>query len=257
MTAIFAAFRSAFQDSVRPGRLAGIAATLGFLGASSAIWRYVGLAAGVEPQALYGQFAEVVLYRVVALVSAVAAVGVVSQEVEQNTLIYLLGRTLRRGHLYAARALACWASAAATLAAGALITAAMIVPAPLWFESGVVRDLAIILAGSAAYTFAFAALGIHLKRALLISLIIAFAWEGLVPGLPSMRVVSLGAYLRDLAAHRLGDDPGILSIFALQTAEPLPAWVAWLVVLGAAAASLGLGSWLFSRLQHSPKDESD
>jgi ABC-type transport system involved in multi-copper enzyme maturation permease subunit len=257
MTALLVAFRSAFFDAARPGRMAGAVGMVLFCLVTSLVWRFVGSQSGASPEALYGQYAQVVLYRVLALVSAVAAVSVVAQEVENNTLIYLLGRTLGRVQIFAARVLAAWAAAALALAAAFVISGAVILQGGSWVDAGALRDLAVMAAGSLAYVALFALIGIHLRKALLISLFIAFAWEGLVPSLPAMRVVSLGSYLRDLGTHQLGDDPGVLAVFALAVKDPFPQPLAWAVVLGVGVGCIALGAWMFRTMQHSPKDEAD
>ncbi len=239
----------AFRGSLRGLRAAGLAA---FAAVPSVLVVAV-LSARPTPGALSGfaagLFGVLTLPIVAMVVVLVLAVGQFRNEIDSETLVYLVDRSVPRPVLTLGKFLGSVGASLVILLPGTLVPLGLAVlggaPAyPLQVPVG----LAVVLAlGVVAYAGFFLFLGLVTRSALLVGLLFGFLWEELLPALPgSVPRMTVVYYLRDLLAHLLGAGP--LAGYP----DPLSAALAVGVLLGVAAFFLGAASWALGILETAP-----
>ncbi len=251
-------FSSALRDFVRPGRLLTWVVVALAVGLVGRLWSNFQPGQAVET---YGQVSEILVYRVLALVTAIFCMQVVSAELEQKTIVYLLTRSVSRPVLLAGRACAaflvsfgatllCWLAAGiGTLGARALQTPSF------WADFGV------ILLGVLAYGSFFIVLSLILNRAMIYCLLFAFGWETFVPNMPGdLYYISIYPYLKALAAHPkpLALERNMFDVLSGQATEMAVSRSAALpVLIGIVAVCALLGTLVFSRHEYVPREDME
>jgi ABC-2 type transport system permease protein len=194
------------------------------------------------------------------ILSIVLGTGVITQEVEQKTIVYLLTRPLPRWRIAAVKFLAAFLLILATVWAEAVLLAGVTFGPGGMFKSTLPRDLAILPLGIVAYGSTSLLLATLLTRPLIPGLLYAFLWESWVPNFPgSFKNLSLIAYVRALAPHaqpesdtvRLEDmlaEAGIRSVIT-------PTF-AWKILLVVTVLSLVLALFFFSVREYVPREET-
>lgn len=130
--------------------------------------------------------------------------GVIADEVDGRSLVYLTTRPIARGTLLTGGYLAYLLVAGATVLPSMLLCAFALIPMaamPNAFPL-VLTDLGVALVGLAAYGALFAAIGAAFRRPLVLGLLFVFGWEPLVLLLPgSIKRACLALYLQSLVPH--------------------------------------------------------
>ncbi len=140
-----------------------------------------------------------------ALILGTAAFG---NEIEDGTITYLLAKPIARWRILLGKLLAGWGTVALIVLASTVVSVTIM----LVGEGGwrLLTGFAVaLLAGSLAYTALFALLSLLTSRALLVGLVYAFIWEGVVtnfaPGVQrfSVREYTLGIaeFVADTEEH--------------------------------------------------------
>ena len=259
MTADLALVRNALKDLVRPKKVAAALVLVAAPALLALAWRagdrhrfdasvaYNALSAGL----VFG-FALVIL-------SVVFGTGVISQEIEQKTIVYLLTRPLPRWRILFAK------FAAAFLATTVTVWLATIALAVVCFgfdgvgHSRLGRDMLILPVGALAYSALFLLLATFINRALVVGLVFAFGWESWVPNMPgSFQRISLMTYLRVLAPHPKpeAETLDISQVFSLLNPETISQRVAWEVLACVTAAALLLATIVFTSREYAPRDDA-
>lgn len=139
--------------------------------------------------------------------SVLLGAGAFSEEVEDQTLVYLFSRPIPRGAVFLGKLASAVVVATAILSATALAAWAM---RGGRFGSGAAENVpasflqailccGILALGAAAYSSAFAAIGTIIKKPLLVGILIAFGWEVVVSNIPGViPSVTVMYYLRSL-----------------------------------------------------------
>lgn len=121
------------------------------------------------------------------------------------------------------------------------------------------RDLAILPVGAAAYGAIFLLLATLFQRALIGGLFLAFGWESWVPMLPgNFKLISIMTYLRALAPHARPEaaSSDIMELFQVINPEAVPSALAWTVLAATIAFALLAALVVFSIREYVPKDDS-
>ncbi|HTE21239.1 MAG TPA: ABC transporter permease, partial [Armatimonadota bacterium] len=217
----------ALRDLRRPKRL-GTALVLGMLPAVVAgIWRLTARSGTFQGETVYNTLAATLVFGFILVILAVIfGTGVISQEIEQKTITYLLTRPLPRWRILLIRLVAAVVGITLTLWLAALLLA-LVTLGPRGFDmQRLGRDLLILPLGALAYGSLFLLVGTLLNRPLLWGLAYAFGWESWVGSLPGhFQKLSLMAYLRVLAPHpqpqgESVDIGSLLAAFNPQTISP-------------------------------------
>ena len=133
-----------------------------------------------------------------ALVFATAALG---QEFEDGTAVYLLSKPIRRSTIVASKLLVAWAATTAVVLLSAVPTGLVAVSGHP--QDGIVLGFTVAcIAGSFVYCAAFMWLSIATSRALIVGLLYAFIWEGVVTDLfRGVRIFSIRQYTLGIAGQ--------------------------------------------------------
>lgn len=185
------------------------------------------------------------------LTALLYAAGMVQDEVEDQTLTYLLVRPLPRWALYVTKL-------AATLLMTCLLTGAFTSLAylviywgtpELWGEilpGRAVRSAAILALAQAAYCPLFGVLGVYTRRAVVVGLLYIVAFEGILANFESVvRRLTVMFYYRVLAARWLGPPEAKDWSLNLPTAPTAAGCVQ--VLLGVGAVFLLVGAVMMTR----------
>jgi ABC-2 type transport system permease protein len=185
------------------------------------------------------------------LTALLYAAGTVQDEVEEQTLTYLLVRPLPRWALYVTKM-------AATLLVTCLLTGAFTSLAylviywgtpELWGEilpERAAKSAALLALAQAAYCPLFGALGLYTRRAVFAGLVYIVAFEGLLANFETvMRRLTVMFYYRVLVARWLGPPEAKSWSLDLPTAPTSSGCVE--ILLGIGAAFLLLGAVMMMR----------
>lgn len=252
-------FSHAFRDFSRLKRLAG--------------WFFValamfGMAKGfmslndIEPAKAYSLLSALLVFRILPLASAILSTAVISQEIEQKTIVYLLTRPIDRYRLLLFRSLAS-------------MLVVMIVTVFSWAAVGIatfgmgfisnpyaLRDLVAIAAGAVAYGSLFVFVSLLFNRSMIFNLIFAFAWETSIPSMPgNMSLLSISTYLNSVAQRaptETGPNGGaalgnLANAIGSSSVSP---GIAWLVLILLSGVCLLAGMWWFTKFEFVPREDA-
>lgn len=251
-------YRQKLAEILRPGAFAvwGIV-VLAVYGLSLG---WVQLSRGIQGVDAYVQLTSMLAFRVLALASAVFATSVVSQEVEQKTIVYLLTRPISRARLLLWRAPAAM-TAAFGVGAASVLACALATFGPSGLGQAMVwRDVLAVAGGAAAYGGLFVLFSLWLNRAMVYSLLFAFGWEVFLPNFEGkLYYLSIFTYLTSAADH---PEPAenvraMLQALSGQLGQGVSATTAWLALPLIAAGCMALGAWWFTRFEYVPREDSE
>ncbi len=255
-------FRAALKDLLR--RRIAVAALLAALPAlATLVWRISAQGRrGFSPETAYNVLAGDFIFGFVLVILAVVfGTGIITQETEGRTIVYLLTRPVPRWRILLARYMAACVAVLLTVwvSTGLLaVTAYGGVKALSLERFG--RDLTILPVGVVAYVALFLCLATFLRRPLLLGLLFAFGWESWVPNFPgSFQMTSLMAYLRVLAPHVKPADDSI-DLGALLSGgggSVITHTLAVRVLAGVTAAALLLSLLLFTEREYTPREDAE
>jgi ABC-2 type transport system permease protein len=179
--------------------LGGLALPLLVLGIAAA--RVPGIDLLATEETLYS---TLLLPVVLLLVALVLGVGAFRGELEEDTLVYPLGRTLPRGALAVGKYLGVVAAALLVLLPSSVIAtviAASVGSGPTVPTTGLLAAVALVTTlAVVAYAGIFLLLGLLTRYALVIGLLYGFLWETFIPLIPGpVRDLSVIYYLRGTA----------------------------------------------------------
>jgi len=257
----FVLFSSALRDLLRPKRAVGVLAAAVLPAVLGVVWRVQAGPQRFDPEAAYNTLAAGLVFGfMLTILSVLFGTGIVSREMEQKTIVYLLTRPVQRARIILAKlaAAAVAVSVVSWLAAGLLAVAAF-GPSGL-FTDRLARDLMVLSLGALAYTSLSLLLATLVNRAMLYGLYFAFGWESWVPTLPgSFQKVSVMTYLRVLAPHPaasgVGDELAELlrALTPSQTITSHTALTVLPIVIGSAILAAVV---VFSLREYAPRDDA-
>ncbi len=134
----------------------------------------------------YVRLSEAIIIRIAALVCAIYTMNVVSAEIQQKTIVYLVTVPVKRSVMFLGRVLAAGTASALASILFVLITGLVAFKSQAFGAAApmLLRDSAAIGLGAFAYCGIYAVFSLLLNHALLYSLLFAFGWETLVPNMP-------------------------------------------------------------------------
>lgn len=254
-------YRNALKDYLRPRKLI-ITLLLMLLPLPLALIQR-GQAERIEPAIIYGQLVEGWVAKFILIILCVIyGTGIIANEVEQKTILYLLTRPVARWRILFAKYLAA-CTAAFIAVGGAILVTAIATYGGKIGSVPLLRDGAVMGVGVLVYTALFLLLGTILNRPLIVGLLFGFAWESWVPNMPgSFHKFSLISYLRALTPHSAfqGDNIDVtqaLSDVSSAVNDTISKGMAWSVLLIALALFLGLALTIFSTREYVPRDDVD
>lgn len=251
-------FTSSLKEFTRARRLwpwlalCVLAALLAF------VWQK--LSPDASPADRYASVSSMIVFRMIALVSAIFATAIVSQEVEQKTIVYLLTRPVPRWKLVVFRFLAGALVVSVIGAIGALCVSLGAFNTGFLSNSLLVKDILAMVFAAFAYGALFLFVSLLFNRAMIICLIYAFGIETALPNLPGdISRLSIYSYLQAIAEHPSTSSPsqglnlaaGDLGLNTLTASVAIPS----LVIL--TAVCLGLSAYWFTKFEYVPREDAE
>jgi hypothetical protein len=146
-----------------------------------------------------------VIHFLVVFVALFYGTALVSEEVEGRTLTYLFTRPVSKPTVMIGKFLALvWISAILIMPTVAASYAILCLGSPSFMANigKLVMDLGVVFLALLAYGSLFCFLGVWLKHPLLVGLVYAFGWEGIVAYLPGMtRQLTIAHYVQSIFPH--------------------------------------------------------
>jgi ABC-2 type transport system permease protein len=208
-------------------------------------------------QEAYVMMSSVFVFRLLALTAAIFSTAVISQEVEQKTIVYLLTRPIARWKLLLARTLAAIVAVAVISCLGAIMVSFAVFGR--WHDL-LNRDLVALLMGSAAYCSLFVLVSLIINRAMIVCLIFAFGWETAIPNMPGdLNWISVSSYLTSIAKRpATTGEKNLLDILGgmLGTNTIAPS-TGWTVLTLLTLFCLALGAWWFTHFEYVPREDAE
>ncbi len=258
-------FRLALLDLVRPKRLAASAPLVLLPAVLAVLWKAAAAARErpFEAEIAYNTLAGGMIFGFILVILAVLfGTGVVAQEVEQRTIVFLLTRPLPRARILLARFLGAFVGITLTVWLSTLLLGAAVFGVSGLSNSIVLRDLGYLPVGALAYGGLSTLLGAALNRPMIFGLFFAFGWESWIPILPgAFQKMSIMTYLRALVPHEAEDESatgGIMErLLARLGPDPIPPETAGWVLAATIVITLGLAMFIFSSREYAPREDAE
>jgi ABC-2 type transport system permease protein len=253
-------FRAALRDLVRPKRLLAALVLGGAPGVLAAIWRAT--ARGEFPaEVVYNALAGSLVFGfVLVILSVVFGTGVIAQEIEQKTIVYLLMRPVPRWRIALVRLLAAVTGITLTLWLSTGLLALVTVGPGAFAGARVGRDFLILPLAALAYTSVFLLVSTLSNKPLLWGLSYAFGWESWASTLPGhFQKLSLMAYLRVLSPHPQpeGESMDISTLLMALNPKTITPTFAGRVLAGVIVVALLVALVVFSTREYVPREDTD
>jgi len=223
---------------------------------------YLSLGGNDNPENSYATMSSLLLFRLLPLASAIFSSAVLSAEIEQKTIVYMLTRPIPRPVFLAMRTLA---SALVVLIVTAL--AGLGLATAVYGPAGITnhfywRDVVALGVGALAYGSLFVLVSLIVNRAMVVSLLFAFAWETSVPNMPgSIYLMSISTHLTAIAQRPSAGSTGGGNILAAvanslgtNTLSPVAGWAS---MIGLIAFCMVFGAWWFTRFEYLPREDAE
>lgn len=250
-------FTSALKDFFRPKRI-GLWVLIVFVLALITVL-ISRVSPDATPEKTYLQMSSIIVYRVLALAAAIFATAVVSAEVEQKTIVYLLTRPIPRWKLIVFRSLAAAVVVFLVGVASGLAVSFAAHGAGGLNNEYLTRDLVGFAVGALAYVGFFTLLSLIINRSMIVSLLYAFGWETIVPNMPGdVRVLSISNYLQVIAERpSLGQEgQGAVGALAGQlSVNTMTPGTAWPVIMTVIIFCFAFGAWWFNTFEYLPRED--
>lgn len=250
--------RTAVRDALRPRRL-GVALLLAVLPAAvGLLWRGIAGRNDFVPGDVYNTLAATLVFGfILTLLSVIYGTGVVTQEIEGRTIVYLLTRPVPRWRILLAKFAGGLLAITLTVCLSAILLALAVYGPRAVFAADAGQlghDLLVLPLGALAYGSVFLLLATLFSRPLMPGLLFVFGWESWVPSLPgSFSQLSIMAHLRALARHPASERTAdFLDDFQADIAPGQAQLVLWILIAVALLAAL----LVFSTREYAPREDA-
>jgi ABC-2 type transport system permease protein len=213
---------------------------------------------GVSAEEAYSNVSSVFVYHILALASAIFTTAIISQEVEQKTVVYLLTRPVPRWKLLGLR------YAAASLVVGIVGTLCSVGASlgafhALSGNSLLMRDCIAMFVGAFAYGSLFLFVSLLFNRAMIICLLFAFGWETAVPNMPGqMYYLSIFSYLQGIAQHPSAGPNKLLALLTGSAGDNTLSSTTSYIAMGLMVVVMVVVSSLwFTNFEYLPREDAE
>lgn len=259
----FYIFRNALKDLARWRRLLIALILIALPAVIVMIWRASETRGEFKPDMAYNTIEQNIVFGFLLVILAVVnGTGVLTQEIEQKTITYLLTRPVPRWRILLMKFLASVLMVIATVWLASVGTAFAAYGAGGVGESRLGRDLLILPVGALAYSALFLLMATLFNRPLMFGLLFAFGWESWTPNLGGyFGRVSLMSYLRVLAPHPQQEaetvDLSQMARQALSDPNAITPTLAWTTLFVFILVVLALSLLVFSNREYVPRDDAE
>jgi ABC-2 type transport system permease protein len=255
----FYIYRNTLRDLLRPKKLVAVAILI-LLPLLVLLVLHIRHHHNMTERDFYDNLSTFLVYNfVLVILSVIFGTGVITQEVEQKTIVYLLTRPVPRWRILLMKYAATVTMTTVTTWLASLCLALATVGTKGLTHCGLPRDMGMLVVGALAYGALFLLVATLVERPLMFGLLYAFGWESWVPSLPgNFKYLSLMAYLRVLAPHGAQDDTTqtVNPLLAAVSNEVISGRVATLALTAAIVCALGAALAIFSVREYVPREEA-
>jgi ABC-type transport system involved in multi-copper enzyme maturation permease subunit len=199
----------------------------------------IGGGAVVSGPSIFGLFIWLLYLRfIIPVLGVFYGTSLIADEVEDKTITYLFTRPIPRGAVVVGKYMAYLVATVLVVLPSVMVLYFLVVPTgggsiASTFPA-LVKDLALLGIGLAAYGSLFAWVGCQFKYPLVTGLVFAFGWEQgimLIPGY--LKRLTIAYYIQGLVPHAMPQDDSALSILQVVARDSLSApWsLLWLGVI--------------------------
>lgn len=253
-------FRNALRDQLRLRKLLISGLLIALPPGMAAAWRS-SWGERFEPAVAYDTLTVMLVFGfTLVILSVIFATGIISQELEEKTIVYLLTRPVPRWRILLAKFLASLVVVVVTCWISALAVALVAFGPGRLVESRLARDVAVLPVGALAYGGLFLFLATFVRRPLIFGLLYALGWESWVPNLgANFQKLSMMSYVRVLAPHpqRRSGDADVASLFRSFSPAEITPTVAWVVLGCVVFAALAGAMVIFSEKEYAPREDAE
>ncbi len=255
-------FKGALRDLLRPRRLLMAAPLVALPALLGLFWRSMARRGGTfEPEIAYNVLQGGFVFGfILVLLSVIVATGVVSQEMEQRTMVYLLTRPIARYRILLARFTGAWLGTCILVSAATLLLACSVFGPTEAFQAIVWTDIKVVVLGALAYGSLFLLCATLVNKPLIYGLFFAFGWESWVPLFPTnLKKVCIVSYLRVLAPHPQPSqgDEGVMELLSALNPVVITPTGARNALLIVTVVCLVAAAVTFSRRAYVPREDSE
>lgn len=249
-------FTSALSDFMRFRKVAiWILIAIGIFGIGKLLTH---LSQDQTAQDSYIQLSSTLVFHLLPLAAAIFSTAVLTQEVEQKTIVYLTTCPVPRWKLLLFRTLA---AVVAVFLVSALANVAVSFSAygRPW-NSLMLGDMKALLVGSFAYTCLFVVVSLLINRSMIVCLLFAFAWETSIPNMPGeLFWLSINSYLTAISQRPTtsGGKNFLDALGGMLGYNNIPAHIGWLAMAGLVVACLAFAMWWFSINEFIPREDAE
>lgn len=206
----------------------------------------------------YASVSSIFVFHILALTSAILTSTILTQEIENKTIVYLLTRPVPRWKLLVFRYLAC-----------SIVVAILGIIDVLFTSIGVygfslsnplaMGDIAAVVVGAFAYGAFFLFIGLLFNRAMIVCLLFAFGWETAVPNMPGqMCYLSINSYLQAIAQHPSAGGNKVMGQLTSSAGDnTLSSNTGYMAMIIFAIFLIALGSWWFTTFEYLPREDAE
>ncbi len=253
-------FRSALRDLLRPKRLFITGLLILVPAALAMILRLKLHDYSTRAMSIYNTLAPLLVFGFILVIPAVVyATGVISSEVEQKTIVFLLTRPVSRWRILLAKFAA--AALVVTLTSWAALTLlAVVVLGPARLSgSPLAHDLLIAPIGALAYGSLFLLLATLISRPLLWGLLYVFGIESWTSYVPGIQKISIMYYLRVIAPHAQieRESMDIREMMSMLTPTTVTTTTAWTFLAVTIVLCLLASLFIFSVNEYVPREDAE
>jgi ABC-2 type transport system permease protein len=252
-----AIFTHALRDYLRPRRIIPWLLLAGVCLLLAAVWRQLDRTATQADQ--YAAVSSILVFRLMALASAIFSTAIISGELEGRTIVYLLTRPVPRPLLLLSRYAASVVVVAALGIVSALATSVGAYGVKFLSNPLLGMDIVALIVGAVSYGALFLFVSLIFNRALIICALFAFGWEASIPNLQGdLFRLSVSSYLQAIASHPADAGNRALALFqGSLNAGAISSSQAYMILGSMVLLLLGVGSWWFTHFEFVPREEAE
>jgi ABC-2 type transport system permease protein len=207
---------------------------------------------------VYTAISGMLLFHVLALSSAIYTTAVVSQEVEQKTIVYLLTRPIARWELLLFRYLASVTVVSILGIIGVLLVSVATYGGNFMSNPLFQKDIIAMVFGAFAYGALFLLISLLMNRAMILCLLYAFGWEVLVPNMPGeMYRLALYSYVSAIGEHPTASGGPVGFASGNLSTNVLTAGSAYVTLILFTAVLVTVSAAWFTRSEIVPREDAE
>jgi len=222
------------------------------------VWHYLDrLSSDVDR---YTAVSQMLVFHVLALSSAIFSTAIVSQEVEQKTIVYLLTRPVTRWKLLLARYCASATVVSVLGILGAFLVSFGIYQGHPFTNTLLWRDVMSLIFGAFAYGALFLMVSLLINRAMIVCLLFAFGWETIVPKMPGeMYRLSIYSHILAIADHpsTQSNNPLVNLITGTFSANTITPAGAYITLFAVTVILTALSAAWFTHFEYVPREDAE